>query len=71
MSLREQEANNSINWQLAREVISTKDSEVRAFQFKLLNNVLHLNKILFKFGKSGSRPYSFCNLKDETLYHLF
>ena len=27
--------------------------------------------MLFKFGKSGSSLCSFCNLKDETLYHLF
>ena len=27
--------------------------------------------MLFKFGKSGLPPCSFCNLKDETQYHLF
>ena len=51
--------------------IVTKDSTQRAFQFKLLNNVLYLNKMLFKFGKSGSPLCSFCNVKDETPYHLF
>ena len=51
--------------------IVTKDSTLRAFQFKLLNNVLYLNKMLFKFGKSGSPLCSFCNVKDETPYHLF
>ena len=49
----------------------TKESTLRAFQFKLLKNVLYLNKMLFKFGKSGSPLCSFCNLKDETPYHLF
>ena len=51
--------------------IVTKDSKLRAFQIKLLNHVLYLNKMLFKFGKSGSPLCSFCNLKNETLYHLF
>ena len=31
--------------------IVTKDSKLRAFQFKLLNNVLYLNKMFFKFSK--------------------
>ena len=31
--------------------IVTKDRKLRAFQFKLLNNVLYLNKMLFKFSK--------------------
>ena len=39
--------------------------------FELLSNVLYLNKMLFKFGKSGSPLCSFCNVKDETPYHLF
>ena len=50
--------------------IVTKDSKLRAFQIKLLNHVLYLNKMLFKFGKSGSPLCSFCNLKNETPYHL-
>ena len=51
--------------------IVTKGSKLRAFQFKLLNNVPCLNKMLFKFGKSGSPLSCFCNLKNETSYHLF
>ena len=51
--------------------IVTNDSKLRAFQFKLLNNVLYSNKMLFKFGKSGRPLCSFCNLKDENPYHLF
>ena len=31
--------------------IVTKDSRLRIFQYKLLNNVLYLNKILAMFGK--------------------
>ena len=66
-------SNSNLDWKkiylLVR--IVTKDSTLRAFQFKLLNNVLYLNKMLFKFGKSGSPLCSFCNVKDETPYHLF
>ena len=51
--------------------IVTKDRTLHAFQSKLLNNVLYLNKMYFKFGKSGSPLCSFCNLKDETPYYLF
>ena len=51
--------------------IVTKDSTLSAFQFKLLNDVLYLNKMLFKFGKSGSTLCFFCNVKDEIPYHLF
>ena len=66
-------SNSNLDWKkmylLVR--IVTKDSTLRAFQFKLLNNVLYLNKVLFKCGKSGSPLCSFCNVKDETPYHLF
>ena len=34
--------------------IVTKDSRLQEFQYKLLNNVLYLNKMLFKFGKTDS-----------------
>ena len=66
-------SNSHLDWKkiylLVR--IVTKDSTLRAFQFKLLNNVLYLNKMLFKFGKSGSPLCSFCNVKDETPFYLF
>ena len=63
---------SSLDWKniYLLERIVTKDSKWRAFQFKLLN-VLYLNKMLFKFGKIGSPLCFFCNLKDETSYHLF
>ena len=51
--------------------IVAKDSTFRAFQLKLEDNFLYLDKICFKFGKSGSPVCSFCNLKDNTPYHLF
>ena len=66
-------SNSNLDWKKIYLLVCivTKDSTLRAFQFKLLNNVLYLNKMLFKFGKSGSPLCSFCNVKDETPYHLF
>ena len=65
--------NSNLDWKniyLLLHIV-TKDSKPGAFQFNLLNNVLYLNKMLFKSDKSGSPLCSFCNLKDETPYHLF
>ena len=49
----------------------TLDSYSRSFQYKILNNVLYLNKKLFKFQKSTSPLCPFCKLSDETVLHLF
>ena len=47
------------------------DSNVRSFQYKVLNNVLYLNKRLFIFGKAPSSLCSFCKQADETILHFF
>ena len=47
------------------------DSELRYFQYKILHNVLYLNKKLFIFGKTDAKLCSFWNLEDETADHLF
>ena len=49
----------------------TLDSRLRAFQYKILHNVLYLNKQLFKFQKVNSPLCSFCNQKEETAIHIF
>ena len=41
------------------------------FQYKILNNILFLNKLLFKFKKVQSPLCSFCNSVDETPLHIF
>ena len=51
--------------------IVTIDSQLRYFQYKILHNVLYLNKNLFLFHKSTTKLCSFCNLEDETAVHLF
>ena len=65
--------NSNLDWKticiLPR--IVTKDSRIRVFQHKLLNHVLYLNKILFRFGKIDSPLCSFRKMTDETPLHLF
>ena len=38
----------------------TLDTNLRMFQYKLLNNVLYLNNMLFRFKKVDSPPCSYC-----------
>ena len=47
------------------------EAKIRIFQCKLLNNVLYLNKKLFQFGIISQSKCSFCDLYDETPYHIF
>ena len=63
----------NLNWKeiylLPRK--ASLDSYVRSFQYKVLNNVLYLNKKLFIFGKSSSPLFSFCKNANETIVRLF
>ena len=43
----------------------------RSFRYKILNNVLFLNKKFLILGTKSSLLYSFCNLYDKTLFHMF
>ena len=49
---------------------TTLDTKVRMFQYKVLHNILYLNKMLFKFGKVISPRCSICKLHEETIMHL-
>ena len=48
---------------LSRHV--TLDTNLRMFQYKLLNNVLCLNNILFRFKKVDFPLCSYCNEEEE------
>ena len=48
---------------LSRHV--TLDTNLRMFQYKLLNNVLYLNNILFRFKKVDFPLCSYCNEEEE------
>ena len=64
---------SNLDWNLIytlpRKIITS--TKIRAFQYKILNNVLYLNDKLFVFGKSETNICSFCKLEDETITHLF
>ena len=61
------------NWKLIYGIprIATYETKSHIFQYKLLNNVLYLNKKLFHFGIISQSKCSFYELYDETLQHLF
>ena len=66
-------SNFNLDWKsiylLPRRV--TLDTNLRMFQYKLLNNVLYLNNMLFRFKKVDSPLCSYCNEEEETPLHLF
>ncbi|RUA06763.1 MAG: hypothetical protein DSY43_01265 [Gammaproteobacteria bacterium] len=47
------------------------DTYSRYFQYKLLNNILYLNRDLHRFKILDYSSCSFCSLYPETTYHLF
>ena len=61
------------NWKLIYRIprIATLETKIRIFQYKLLNNVLYLNKKLFQFGIISQFKCSFCELYDKTPHHTF
>ena len=52
-------------------LLVTLDSYSRSFPYKILNNVLYLNKKLFTFRRWTSPLCPFGKLSDETVLHLF
>ena len=51
--------------------VVTINSLQRNFQYKILRNILYLNKMLFTFGKTKTPLCSFCHSYDETIKHIF
>ena len=58
------------NIYILSRIVAT-DSTIRIIQYKILHNVLYLNKKLFKFSKINSPECSFCKCEEETTIHLF
>ena len=50
---------------------ATANSHLRCFIYKIINNVLYLNKRLFQFSKTQSPLCSFCHTEAETTLHVF
>ena len=65
--------NKDIDWKhvhlLPRRV--TVDTNLRIFQYKILNNVLYLNENVFRFKKISYPLCSFYQSENETPIHLF
>ena len=63
----------NLNWKeiyiLPRKV--SLNANFRMFQYKILNNILFLHKLLFMLKKVSSALRSFCNSVDETPLHIF
>ena len=51
--------------------LATIDTTLRSFQYKVLNNILFLNKKLYSFGITNTALCSFCNTVEETPIHIF
>ena len=49
----------------------TVNTNLRIFQYKILNNMLYLNEKLFRFKMISCPLCSFCQPKNETPIHLF
>ena len=66
-------AQSNLNWKqiylLARN--TTIDTTLRVFQYKILHNILFLNKKLFTFGIVSDSKCSFCKSEDETIFHIY
>ena len=51
--------------------LTTCKTYLRSFQYKILHNILFLNKKLYLFKITKSPLYSYCNTYDEIPIHLF
>ena len=49
----------------------TLDSKLRVFQYKVLNNILYLNKSLYKMKFADNPSCTFCQREEETINYLF
>ena len=65
--------NENVEWKkVYLRVGSTSiDSYSRYFQYRILNNILFTNKLLYVFKLVPSPRCSFCQLYDQTIDHLF
>ena len=63
----------NLDWKLMYLLpqILSKNTSLRSFQYKILNNVLYLNHKLFQLKVSATTFCSNCNQHDETVQHLF
>ena len=58
--------NSNLYWKTIYLQFATVGATIRVFHYKLLNNVLFLNKMLYRFGILQDSLCSFCSLEEET-----
>ena len=65
--------NTILDWDkiYLRPRLGTINTTLRSFQYKILNNVLFLNKKLYTFGITNTALCSFCNTLEEAPIHIF
>ena len=66
--------NLQVEWKeiyLLLRKVSVVDTDLCMLQYKILNNILYLNKQLFIFNKKDTKLCSYCRLQDETINHIF
>ena len=49
----------------------SNDTNLRMFQYKILKNILYLNKQLFIFDKKDTKLCSYCRFQDKIINHIF
>ena len=69
----EEKSQGTITWQDACNILytTTIDTYSRQFQYRILNNYLHVNSVLFKWKVVDSMRCSYCFINNESLEHLF
>ena len=65
--------NDDINWQEVHMILCkvSISSSIRIFQYKILNNILYLNRKISKFYQGVSHLCSLCLKEHEDILHLF
>ena len=63
--------NSNLYWKTIYLQFATVGATILVFHYKLLNNVLFLNKMLYRFGILQDSLCSFCSLEEETPMHIF
>ena len=72
-SISELLGTSDVNWKVVCQIPHrvTNETSLRVFQYKILNNILHLNNRLQKFGFVESPLCPLCNRDPESILHLF
>ena len=65
--------NTTLDWDkiYLSPCLATIDTALRSFQYKILNNVLFVNKKLNTFGIASTALCFFCNTSEETPIHIY